>query len=330
MNKQTTRRTFIKQTAITTTGLFITGCAEQAVTTQHIRPDRPNIIFIFTESPIDTKLSRRLSSTGTTFTNAYSQGAWNDDIYTCASTMFKTESFLWKAKKHNTQSAQTSLHRSWPSVFADSNYNLNIDDVSVIHKPKPFFLLLTSDADLEKTLNTVYTHRNLKNTYIFYTTTNITSKATYDITQPLPLIITGPKIPHGKSIDTPIYIQDIVPTTYALSGIRIAVNDSYQSLIPTLKGEFFQPCDALYFAFKDTRRVLIKDGYKLDLYPQEQTAFLYNLSDDPINPRNVIDDPANKTLKDKLLRKLFDLQKQTGDDLYLRGIYANLLHCPIC
>ena len=290
----------------------------------------PNFVFIFTEKPIAPKLSARLSLTGTTFTNAYSQGAWNDDFYSCASTMFKTASFLWNSKSKNESPSSNSKLNTWPRIFSNCNYNLGIDETWPLQNDKPFFILLTSDRSLGTILDTLQTKPRLQSTYVFYSSTNITNSNNYDITQPLPLIAAGPNITPKRLIDTPVYIQDIVPTTYALSNINTPEDIPYKSLLPALYGQYHQPHDALYFAFKESRRVVIKDDYKLDLFLHDQTAYLYNLADDPLSPKNIIDDPTNKNLRDKLLRKLFDLQKQTGDQFYLRGIYAHLLHCPIC
>ena len=57
----------------------------------------------------------------------------------------------------------------------------------------------------------------------------------------VPLIMTGPDIPRGKSIDHEIYLQDIMATTLELADVTTSDSIDFKSFLNLAKGKDKKP-----------------------------------------------------------------------------------------
>jgi choline-sulfatase len=87
--------------------------------------------------------------------------------------------------------------------------------------------------------------------------------------------------------------------------------------MPLIKGRVESNYDAIYGGYIDLQRMISADGYKMIYYPKINKTLLYNLKEDPLEMKNIADDPANTRIIRRLRRKLKKLQKQVGDKLDL-------------
>ncbi|MDX1637083.1 MAG: sulfatase-like hydrolase/transferase [Balneolaceae bacterium] len=144
----------------------------------------------------------------------------------------------------------------------------------------------------------------------------------YEHSLRVPFIITGPGIPGKEKIEIPIYLQDVVPTTIALAGGNIPGSYQFKSLMPLIKGEKTQVRSAVYGTYLDKQRSVTEWPYKLILYPEIARVRLFNLENDPYEVDDLAGDPDMKPVIQRLMKRLTELQEETGDELDLSVSFA--------
>jgi arylsulfatase A-like enzyme len=132
-----------------------------------------------------------------------------------------------------------------------------------------------------------------------------------------PLLFVGPKIPRNKKIDTPIYMQDLVPTTLELAGLEIPDEMEFDTLLPLIFGKEKSLHGAIYGAYKNSQRMVIKDGMKLVWYPEAEKHLLFDLAKDPDEINDLSDDLKRSETLLKLKTELSKLQKEFRDPLIM-------------
>jgi arylsulfatase A-like enzyme len=130
-----------------------------------------------------------------------------------------------------------------------------------------------------------------------------------------PLFITGPRIPKGKQIKTPVYIQDVMPTTLELAGVDIPEHVQFRSLLPLIGGKREKNYDAIYGAYIDLQRMVRKDNWKLMYYPKIEKTLLFNLEEDPEEMHDLAGEKKYAPVVEELRQELRRLQGKTGDAL---------------
>ena len=180
----------------------------------------------------------------------------------------------------------------------------------------------------------------LENTYIVFTSDHglsvgqhglIGKQSLYDHSVRVPMIITGPGIKKNRKIKEDIYLQDIMPTTLDLAGIRIPSSVDFKSLKTVLFEEKNKKIyDGIYGTFgccssenyNDYQRMIRKDDFKLMLFPINKRLELYDLKNDPNEIKNLA---LNEEYKHKikiLFDDLIELQKSVNDTLNLKEIFG--------
>jgi choline-sulfatase len=182
------------------------------------------------------------------------------------------------------------------------------------------------DAQVGRILDALDKTGKANNTYIFFTADHglavghhglMGKQNMYDHSVRVPLMVTGPGVPKNKKITAPVYLQDIMPSTLELAGVDKPQHVRFKSLIPLIHGKVESSYDAIYGGYIDLQRMVSADGYKMIYYPKINKTLLYNLKEDPLEMKNIADDPANARIIRRLRRRLKRLQKQVGDTLDL-------------
>jgi arylsulfatase A-like enzyme len=164
------------------------------------------------------------------------------------------------------------------------------------------------------------------NTYIFFTADQglavghhglMGKQNMYDDSLRVPLIVVGPDVPKNKKTDTPVYLQDIMPSTLELAGVEKPKQVQFKSLMPLITGKAESSYDAIYGGYIDLQRMVCVGDYKMIYYPKIHKTLLYNLKNDPLEMENLADNPANTGVIKKLKARLKELQKEVGDTLDL-------------
>lgn len=139
----------------------------------------------------------------------------------------------------------------------------------------------------------------------------------YDHSVRVPLVIAGPGIPAGRTIDTPVYLQDVLPTTLELAGAPVPEYIQFKSLLPLIREREAESYAAIYGGYRHLQRMVTQGDYKLIFYPSINKKLLFNLREDPLEERNLADDPEYAAQIDRMMGTLVVLQRETGDTLEL-------------
>ncbi|SFH61207.1 choline-sulfatase [Planctomicrobium piriforme] len=206
-----------------------------------------------------------------------------------------------------------------------------------VHRSEYYAIITHLDAQIGRILETLDRTGLRQNTVIIFTADHglavgqhglMGKQNQFDHSVRVPFLICGPGITAGRKIDSPIYLQDAMPTTLQLAGAAIPPDVDFQSLLPLLHGEKPTTRQAISGGYIDFQRMATAEGYKLILYPKTKTARLYHLTDDPLEQHDLLESAAvneeNRAMSRRLFRTLLDLQRENGDNLNLTSVYPEL------
>lgn len=135
----------------------------------------------------------------------------------------------------------------------------------------------------------------------------------YEHSMKPPLILSGGGLPEGKRIATPVYMQDLMPTTLEMARIAVPSTVAFKSLLPVVAGE--QTYEAIYGAYKDRQRMVRVGRMKLIVYPQSETRLLFDLEKDPLELKNLAESPEYSAVLAEMESALVREQRLLGDPL---------------
>ena len=134
------------------------------------------------------------------------------------------------------------------------------------------------------------------------------------------LILSGPGIPAGKSVDAFAYLFDIYPTVCDLVGAPVPPSLEGLSLGPVIRGRRRQVRDSILLAYRDFQRAIRRGRWKLIRYPQIDRTQLFDLEADPHEVHDLAGDPAQASRIRDLLEALRAEQRRFGDTLPLTAL----------
>ena len=203
-----------------------------------------------------------------------------------------------------------------------------------VNRQEYYAIITHMDHQIGLILDALEKSGKADNTYIFFTGDHglsvgchglIGKQNLFDDSVRVPLLVCGPNIPKGKKIDSPAYLQDIMPTTLELAGVKKPPQVQFKSLLPLIDGRRKSNYNAVYGAYMNLQRMITVGKDKLILYPAIKKALLFDLHKDPLEMHDLSSNPEYRPLIKKLFHKLLQLQKHTGDKLDLTKIYPNLI-----
>ncbi|BDD12598.1 choline-sulfatase (plasmid) [Fulvitalea axinellae] len=203
-----------------------------------------------------------------------------------------------------------------------------------VNRREYYALITYMDEQLGRILDALEESGQVDNTYIVFTADHglavgrhglLGKQNMYDHSLRVPFMILGPKIPKGKKIDTPMYLQDAMPTALEVAGIPKPDYVRFKSVLPVIRGERKSNLDAVYGAFMANQRCVIDDGYKLILYPGKGTVKLFDLGKDKSEMVNLAGKPKYRKRIRRLYGTLKELQKENSDTLKLDKYYPQLV-----
>jgi choline-sulfatase len=168
-----------------------------------------------------------------------------------------------------------------------------------VHRQEYFALVTHMDDQIGHLLEVLKDLGLADNTYIVFTADNGLAlghhglggkQNMYDPSMRVPFLVVGPDVKPGTLIDTPIYMQDVMPTSLELAGASVAGVD-FKSLLPLLREECDEHYEAIYGGYTRTQRMVTKGDWKLIFYPTAQVELLFNLSKDPNEMNDLAGNP---------------------------------------
>lgn len=190
------------------------------------------------------------------------------------------------------------------------------------------------DAQIGRVLDELERSGQADNTWIFFSADHGLSlgqhglfgkQNLYDASVRVPFIAVGPGAKQGEQIDAAIYLQDVMPTALELAGVAKPAEVEFHSLLPLLSGEKkASNYPAVYGGYLKLQRAVTLDGWKLIVYPEAKVARLYHVAEDPLEMRDLAGEAGQRGTKQRLFKRLVELQKQFGDEVDLGPLYAGL------
>lgn len=202
-----------------------------------------------------------------------------------------------------------------------------------VHRAEYYAIITHLDQQIGRILDELQASGQADNTWIVFTADHglavghhglIGKQNMYDHSVRVPFIVKAPGVAAGAKIDTPIYLQDVMPTTLQLAGVEVPAQVEFKSLLPLLRDQTKEHYEAIYGAYIDLQRMVTLDQHKLILYPKIGQARLYDLSSDPHETNDLAEEPTSQLIMKKLFAKLLELQEETGDTLDLRASFPKL------
>jgi arylsulfatase A-like enzyme len=133
----------------------------------------------------------------------------------------------------------------------------------------------------------------------------------------VPLIVSGPGIPRGKSSSAFTYHFDLFPTLCDVAGLTAPANLSGESLRPIWTGQREKIRDTCFLPYIQVQRAIRDDRWKLICYPKINYIQLFDLQNDPDERQSVYDNPAHAPHVARLLGLMKAWQARVGDTLAL-------------
>jgi choline-sulfatase len=194
------------------------------------------------------------------------------------------------------------------------------------------------DVQIGRILDALEATGKADNTYIFFTADHglaigdhgfLGKQNMYDSSMRVPMLMAGPGIEAGKTVDAPVYLQDIMATSLDLAGAEKPAHVDFNTLMPLATGTTEKSVyDAIYGAYFGSQRMLRTDQYKMIIYPTANVVRLFDMIADPLEMNDLAQDPATRPVA--LLKTLFaqfqTLQKEMDDPVDVTESFENFLN----
>jgi choline-sulfatase len=194
-----------------------------------------------------------------------------------------------------------------------------------VHRGEYYALITHLDVQIGRVLDALEKSGMKDNTIIIFTADHglacghhglMGKQNMYEHSLRVPFIVAGAGVEAGKRIDTPIYLQDAMPTSLELAGAKVPDFVDFKSVAPLLRGSP-RHYDVIYGAYTDRQRALVDGEYKLIVYPQAKVARLFHLPSDEHEMKDLAGEAQHATRVREMLAKLRKVQGDVKDKLEL-------------
>lgn len=142
-------------------------------------------------------------------------------------------------------------------------------------------------------------------------------QSVYEHSMRVPLVISGPGLPRGRTCDAFTYLLDWFPTLCELLDERPPPGLEGFSLRPLWERRATSIRDSVFLPFQKIQRAVRDDRWKLIAYPQIGHLELFDLRKDPWEKRNLARDPRHRQQVDRLFDRMERWQRVVGDTVTL-------------
>ncbi len=202
-----------------------------------------------------------------------------------------------------------------------------------VNRQEYYAIITHMDAQIGRILTALEASGKRDNTWIFFTADHglavghhglLGKQNMYDHSVRVPFMVVGPGVAADARNETPIYLQDIMPTTLELARIDKPDHVEFKSLLPLLRGDQTEHYGAIYGGYTDRQRMVTQDGYKLIMYPQAKKLRLFHIAKDPLEMNDLAGDLKYEPVIKKLYATFRALQRANGDKLDLASAFPQL------
>jgi arylsulfatase A-like enzyme len=195
-----------------------------------------------------------------------------------------------------------------------------------VHRQEYYAIITHLDEQIGRILSHLDKTGKTASTYVFFTADHglacgnhglLGKQNLFDHSVRVPFLAKGAKFKAGQRISTPIYLQDVMPTSLELAGAEIPRGVEFKSLLPLAEGKGGTHHGSVYGAYMMLQRSVTKDGHKLVVYPEVPKVLLFDLKADPDEMVDLSGESSQRARVAELFRELVTLQKKMGDPLQL-------------
>jgi arylsulfatase A-like enzyme len=193
-----------------------------------------------------------------------------------------------------------------------------------VHRSEYYAIITHMDREIGRILKSLKKSGRADNTYVVFTADHGLSvgqhglmgkQNPYEHSIRMPFMISGPGIAKNVTVAEKIYMQSVYPTTCELAGLNVPKTVDFKSVLPLIKGEKGNGEKIIFNAYIETQRLVRTDRYKLVHYPKIGRNQLFDLKEDPLETKDLINDPKLEPVKKKLLATLGKKRIELGDGL---------------
>jgi arylsulfatase A-like enzyme len=138
-------------------------------------------------------------------------------------------------------------------------------------------------------------------------------QSVFDHSMRVPMMISGPGVPAGRSSQAFSYVHDLFPTITGLAGVASPDGVEGSSLQGVWEGRTERLRDSLFLAYMATQRAVRDERWKLIAYPKLGHLQLFDLRADPHEMTNLVDRPEHQGEVARLLALMRTWQAKVGD-----------------
>ncbi len=191
------------------------------------------------------------------------------------------------------------------------------------------------DDDIGRILNTLDARGLSENTIVIYTSDHglgvgqhglMGKQNLYDHSMRIPLIMRGPGVPVDLRCGALLYLLDLYPTLLECAGVAVPSSTAGHSMNALLRQDTYMHRRQIFSAYQgvygDPRGAPYQRSIKNERNKLIQTVVdgrvtwqLFDLSADPYETTNLIDDPAKSALVNQLKGSLRERQARADDPL---------------
>ena len=199
-----------------------------------------------------------------------------------------------------------------------------------VNRQEYYAIITHMDAQIGRILDHLESTGKADNTWIFFTADHglavgqhglIGKQNLYDHSVRVPFMVVGPGVGAERQIHEPIYLQDVMPTSLELAGVKKPEHVEFHSLLPMLSGAS-SPYAEIYGAYTLTQRSIRTRDFKLVAYPNAEILRLFNVSADPNEIHDLSLEPESKPLVKQLFNRLVALSKKMDDPVDLTKTFS--------
>lgn len=192
------------------------------------------------------------------------------------------------------------------------------------------------DEQIGRILDALKASGKADNTYVFFTADHglavgdhgfMGKQNMYESSMRVPMIMSGPNIPKGKTVDSFVYLQDIMPTTLEIAGLKKPDQVDFNSLLPLATGKVnTSNYPVVYGAYFGTQRMYRTEEYKMIIYPTANKVRLYDMKNDPLEMKDLAENRDDyKVVLNTLFREYKILQKRMNDPVDVEEAFENFM-----
>lgn len=206
-----------------------------------------------------------------------------------------------------------------------------------VNRQEYYAIITHMDEQIGRILDALEASGKGDNTYVFFTADHglavgdhgfMGKQNMYESSMRVPLLMTGPGLEKRKTVNSFVYLQDIMATSLDIAGVQKTPQVEFNSLLPLARGDAAESIyKSVYGAYFGAQRMYRTEDYKLIIYPIANMVRLYNIKNDPLEKVDLAQDKdENLDLLNTLFSEFKKLQKEMNDPIDVTESFNNFLN----